>query len=78
VLRDRCLSVVSKVLKVPLSEVDDATSPQTLGTWDSFQHMNLIIALEDEFHVKFTEEEIFEIDSVGAICSIVTRKAPTA
>jgi acyl carrier protein len=78
VLRDRCYAVISKVLNVPLAEVDDRTSPETLGSWDSFQHMNLIIALEDEFKVKFTEQEIFEIDSAGSICEILAKKLPGA
>jgi acyl carrier protein len=70
-LRDRLLGVVSSVLGVPTTGVDGATSPQTVATWDSLGHLNLVVALESEFGVSLTPEQVFEMNSVDAIATVL-------
>ena len=36
-----------------------------LEGWDSLAHLNLLLAVEEAFEVKFTLEEMSEIKSVG-------------
>ena len=45
-----------------------------IGTWDSLNHMNLIVALEEEFDVTFDEEEINEMISLELIELILKQK----
>ena len=45
-----------------------------IGTWDSLNHMNLIVALEEEFDVTFDEEEINEMISLELIELILKEK----
>ena len=47
-----------------LSEQD---SPDTISSWDSINHLNLILALEAEFGVEFAANEIGSLVSVGDI-----------
>lgn len=42
--------------------------------WDSMQHINLIVACEKEFKVKFALSEISELKNVGELESLITRK----
>jgi acyl carrier protein len=42
--------------------------------WDSFVHINLIIALESEFDIEFDSEEIGSLLSVDQIVNAVTEK----
>ena len=42
--------------------------------WDSFVHINLIIALESEFDIEFDSEEIGSLLSVDQIVIAVTEK----
>ena len=44
-----------------IDDIDDNTSPDTLESWDSLKHMNLIIALEEEFLVDLSDEDIIEM-----------------
>ena len=60
---------MSTVLEVPLNEIDENSSSDTISTWDSLKHMNLIIALEQEFGVSFDEDTIPEIQSFSSISS---------
>ena len=66
-MKDRIFAVVAKVMEVPAEDVDDASSPDTIATWDSLRHMNLVMALEQEFGVQFSPEQIIEMLNVGLI-----------
>jgi acyl carrier protein len=55
------------VFGIDASGLTDADSTQTIGEWDSLNHLNLILALEGEFGVQFEAEEIPELTSVAAI-----------
>jgi acyl carrier protein len=35
--------------------------------WDSLRHMNLVVALEEEFRVRFTDQQIDELLSLRLI-----------
>ncbi len=53
--------IMSQVFEVPIEEITENTSPDTVEKWDSLQHMNLILALEETFNVTFSSEEITEM-----------------
>ena len=42
--------------------------------WDSFNHINLIINIEEEFGVKFTNAEIEKMQNVGDLKKILAIK----
>jgi acyl carrier protein len=66
--------VIADVLGVEPAGLAPESSPDTVESWDSVQHLNLIIALEQEFGVRFAPEEIEEALSVAAIAEMVRRK----
>ena len=45
-----------------------------VAAWDSFNHINLIIAIEEAFDVKFTNREIVGMSKVGDLVDILQRK----
>jgi len=66
-LKDKVLKIVGRVMDVPAGRLDEQSSMDTLEKWDSLRHMNLVLALEEEFGVSFTDEEIVEMLSVEII-----------
>lgn len=46
--------------------------------WDSMQHINLIVACEKEFKVKFAMSEIHDLANVGELENLITRKVGAA
>lgn len=42
--------------------------------WDSMMHINLIVACEREFGVKFALSEIAELPNVGALEALIVQK----
>ena len=55
-VNDRIKNVMSSVLAVPIGEINDDASPDNIDSWDSLKHMNLIIALEEEFSLELSDE----------------------
>lgn len=53
--------VLGDVFGIDPVTIGDATSTDTVASWDSLKHLNLVIALEERFQVTFTEEESVEI-----------------
>lgn len=60
-------AVLSRVFGCDLHEVNDTTSPDTLGEWDSLGHITLLIELESAYGVSFSPEETLAMNSVAAI-----------
>ncbi len=68
-------TAAADVLQVAPDEINAATTPEQIESWDSVQHLNLILALETQFGVEFEPEEIDQMKSIGKIASLVEAKA---
>ena len=64
---NKLYSIISKVMDVPESEINDQTSPENIESWDSFHGLVLVDELENNFNVKFTIEEVSDVQNVGDI-----------
>lgn len=53
--------VLADVFKIEVTAVNEDSSVDTVERWDSLNHLNLILALESEFGVSFSEEQSVEI-----------------
>jgi len=67
-------NVMSSIFDVELDQINDTTTQGDLEHWDSLGHMNLVVALEEEFELVFDEEEIIEMMNFKLICLIVSEK----
>jgi acyl carrier protein len=67
----RLKSVMAAVLEVPEEMINEDSSPDDIESWDSLKHMNLILALEDEFNVEFSEDETVELLSYKLITLVL-------
>jgi len=66
--------IVADVLNLPLAQITPQTSPQSVDTWDSVQHLNLVLALEQALGIQFDREEIEKMQSVESITVVVSQK----
>ena len=73
-MKDRILKIVSQVMNVPVEHLNEDSSPDTVENWDSLKHMNLVLALEEELNITFSDEEIIELLSVGIIIETLKEK----
>jgi len=59
---------MAAVFGMDAGEIGADAGPRTIEAWDSMRHMNLVIALEEEFDVRFPDEEIEQLISLPLIC----------
>jgi acyl carrier protein len=69
--RERVLRLVSQIMNIPIASLTDASSPDVVEAWDSLKHMNLVLALEEEFGVRFSDDEIMNMSSVARVTAAV-------
>lgn len=75
-MKEKVFHVVSQVFGVQIDELSEDSSPETIQAWDSLKHMNLVLALEEEFGVRFSDEKIMQMLSVGLITEAVQELMP--
>jgi acyl carrier protein len=59
--------VIATLLTVDVTAIDSEASMDTIPTWDSLRHMNLVLALEEEFKVSIPDEDAGNITSYKLI-----------
>jgi acyl carrier protein len=59
--------VLANVFAVGVEMINDEASPDTIEVWDSLRHMNLVLALEENFGVELTDDQVVEILSYKLI-----------
>ena len=59
--------VMAAMLKLDVSAINIESSMDNLQNWDSLRHMNLVLALEEEFKVTIPDEDAGNITSYKLI-----------
>ncbi len=77
-MNERIKRVMAQTFHVDGARIGDDVSPANLKEWDSLLHMNLIVALEEEFAVEFPERVLPDLTSVPAIRETLERLAAAA
>lgn len=76
--RDDILAKVQEVFRDELEVEDlvlnDETTADDVEEWDSLSHVQLVVALEKAFGIKFTSREILSWDNVGDLVDCISRK----
>ena len=54
--------------------VNDKTTANDIEDWDSLEHVNLIVAVEKKFHIKFNMEEVNKLKNVGEMIDIIVAR----
>jgi acyl carrier protein len=71
---DRLSRTIAQVFDVSTDEISDDSSPETISSWDSFGHLDLVMALESEFRVDISADDALAMRNVGLIRAVL-RKA---
>ncbi len=55
-------------------EVNDATTANDIEGWDSLEHINLVVAVEKCFGIKFNMGEVAKLKNVGEMMDLILSK----
>jgi acyl carrier protein len=70
---DRLTAIFQDVLDRPGLEID-GLSRSNSPEWDSLAHIKLILAIEEEFEIKFTIGQVAEIGSTAEIRGLLAAR----
>jgi acyl carrier protein len=67
----RVKTIMASVLEVDPSTITDNASMDTVPSWDSLRHMNLVLALEEGFGVSFPDDDAANVTSYALITLVL-------
>ena len=73
-IKKRVLSVMGDIFGVSVSEIPNDASSSVFEKWDSLKHLMLLMALEEEFDVKFSDREMLNMSNLLLIIDILSVK----
>ena len=54
--------------------VTPETTADDIEDWDSLEHINLVVAVENKFHVKFKMSEVVGFRNVGDMVNVLAER----
>ena len=70
---DQVRSIASDIFGIPADKVTAESSPETIENWDSMQHLNLVLAIDEKFALQLEPEDIEQMKNIGAVAALVEK-----
>lgn len=77
-VRDRLEKVMREVFDDESIVIKDETCADDIDAWDSLTHVELIVAVEEEFEMKLSAKEIVRLKNVGEFINLIHDKSGAA
>ena len=72
-MENKIIDIISSVSKLTNQELIEKKEVEKL--WESITHVEIVVALEEEFDIMFEQDEIASMTTVAKIIEIVNSKA---
>jgi acyl carrier protein len=73
-MHEKIKQIMADILSLDFDRIDGSTLKDNTATWDSLNHINLVVALEQEFGLSFDLQEIESMCSYDDIVQVVDSK----
>tara|TARA_B100001113_G_scaffold308658_1_gene270938 strand:- start:59 stop:289 length:231 start_codon:yes stop_codon:yes gene_type:complete len=73
-MENKVKKIMAEVFVCNEKDINIETTKDDLDNWDSLQHLIFISQLESELELKFTPEEIYEMNGYAEIIKIINLK----
>ncbi len=68
---ERLNNIFREVFDDDSIELSDSTTSDDLDDWDSFEHVNLIVGIEEEFSFKIPADKVLAMKNVGEMADLI-------
>lgn len=72
-LKNEVKQIMSKVFEVAIETIGDDATQKEINKWDSLQHLNLIVEIEDFYDISIDPEDISEMLSIDKIIEVIKK-----
>jgi acyl carrier protein len=62
---------MAAALGVGEAELSDDSSPDTIASWDSLNHLNVVLAIESEFGIELTPDDVMNMIDIARIRALL-------
>lgn len=76
-LTDRVRELVADTLQMPKEQVKDDSTAESLPAWDSLNHLNIILAIEQDFDIALPPEEMERMTGIESIVTVIQKHSGT-
>jgi acyl carrier protein len=74
-MEDKLKKIFADLFSIRTGDIDDSMSVETVQSWDSLRHMDIVVSLEENFPIEpFTIDEIVAMRSFAKVREILTKK----
>ena len=73
-MNEKLVEIVAELFDLDPAAVDDALTPEDVELWDSMNHLRLVSAVEEEFQIKLSMQEIESIHSLAVLRALVEQR----
>ena len=73
-ISDKLKKTILNELKLDDFDFQDNTTAEQVPGWDSLSHINVILAVEQDFNIRFKPYELLKLKNVGELQSLVNSK----
>jgi len=77
-IRARLTEIFREVFDDESIEISNEMTAKDVEEWDSLNHINLIVAVERKFKVRFTTKEVTNVANVGEFIALLKGKLSAA
>jgi acyl carrier protein len=71
---DEVAGIIKDITGNPGLKIEPAHTANDIRNWDSLRHVMIIDKVERHFAIQFDLTEMLEINTVGDLCKVVSRK----
>jgi acyl carrier protein len=75
-IKERLTKVFRETFSQPALEINEGLTASDVAGWDSLSHINLVLAVENEFGISLTTRDIRSMKNVGDLIQLIERKVP--
>jgi acyl carrier protein len=73
-ISERLKKVILNELDLSKFDLKDETTANQVPGWDSFNHINVILAVEKEYSIHFKGLEILRVKNIGELQKLIDSK----
>ena len=73
-LQDRLNEIFCEVFDDDDIRITPGTTANEVEGWDSLSHVNLIVAIESRFNIRFSQKELLTFKNVGDLMNCIRSK----
>tara|TARA_Y100000996_G_C22438897_1_gene608950 strand:- start:383 stop:622 length:240 start_codon:yes stop_codon:yes gene_type:complete len=63
--------IISVIFLIDQNQINNQSSNENIKEWDSLKHLSLVLAIEEEFNIRFSNDETLQLTSFKNIVEIL-------